>query len=151
MRGPQDELAERLRRRIAEVEGLLNLYRDMLALLEGESMERQEVIVNGRKLGVIERGVNFLILRPYVSVRLTDEAIGYLQEVVNDIAERQRDRWGIEAVDLITNTKPDGTLDSVLVHGLSALTEFARVRLALQYALESSFSAGEPEGQPAQP
>jgi len=30
---------------------LLNLYRDMLALLEGESVERQEVIVNGRKLG----------------------------------------------------------------------------------------------------
>jgi hypothetical protein len=150
VRGPQDELAERLRRRIAEVEGLLNLYRDMLALLEGESMERQEVIVNGRKLGVIERGVNFLILRPFVPVRLTDEAIGYLQEVVNDIAERQRDRWGVEAIDLITNTKPDGTLDSVLVHGLSALTEFARVRLALEYALESSFS-GTAEEQPAQP
>jgi len=150
VRQPQDELAERLRRRIAEVEGLLNLYRDMLALLEGESMERQEVIVNGRKLGVIERGVNYLILRPYVPVRLSDEAIGYLQEVVNDIAERQKDRWGVEAIDLITNTKPDGTLDSVLVHGLSGLNEFARVRLALQYALESSFT-GEPEAQPAQP
>jgi len=149
VRLPQDELAERLRRRIAEVEGLLNLYRDMLALLEGESVERQEVIVNGRKLGVIERGVNFLILRPFVPVRLTDEAIGYLQEVVNDIAERQKDRWGVEAVDLITNTKPDGTLDSVLVHGLSGLNEFARVRLALEYALESSFSAGTAEEQPA--
>ena len=148
MRYPQDELAERLRRRIAEVEGLLNLYRDMLALLEGESVERQEVIVDGRKLGVIERGVNFLILRPYVPVRLTDETIGYLQEVVNDIAERQKDRWGIATIDLITNTKPDGTLDSVLVHGLSALTEFARVRLALEYALESSFS-GTAEAQPA--
>jgi hypothetical protein len=148
VRYPQDELAERLRRRIAEVEGLLNLYRDMLAILEGEAVERQEVVVNGRKLGVIERGVNFLILKPFVPVRLTDDAIGYLQEVVNDIAERQRDRWGVEAVDLITNTKPDGTLDSVLVHGLSALNEFARVRLALQYALESSFS-GTPEEQPA--
>jgi len=145
---PQDELAERLRRRITEVEGLLNLYRDMLAVLEGESMERQEVVVNGKKLGVIERGVNNLLLKPYVPVRLTDDAISYLQEVVNDIAERQKDRWGIAAVDLMTNTKPDGTLDSVLVHGLSALTEFARVRLALQYALESSFSGAE--AQPAQ-
>ena len=139
----REDVVQRLRERLVELEEEIRLIKSILALLGEERRpprpdERVEEIRQGKKkIGVLYIGKDYVRMVPEGEAIVTEDLRVYLESLVEELRLRQK-RMGIisddeEGISLEIKTGPGGELYEIVVSGIRDTREFVKVHAALRY------------------
>ncbi|MFP3264989.1 MAG: hypothetical protein RXO54_04065 [Acidilobus sp.] len=133
-----DEIIDNLKKRRDKVELELQFLNQLISIMEGQPIMTQDLKIVENKIYDTQYGINFILAKFVAKIKLSDDAVLYLNEVVDDIREMQRNRWGVSVVDYATKSNDDGTISSIIISGLSSAVEFLNAKNAIETAVEMS-------------
>lgn len=144
------ELVEWLRERIEQLEGELRYLRGLLELLEGGGQagdprrarpgERvEEVRVGKKRIARVFRGEGYVRLAPLEELALPGDVRGYLEGVVAELRAQQARRGLEELAALEIKTRPDGSIEEIVISNLNGTLEQIKAKAALKHAAETAY------------
>ncbi len=148
----RSELEQWLRERIAQLEEELRYLRSLLELVSGGSGERpdprrprpgersEEVRVGRKRIARVFRGEDYVRLAALEPLALPQDVREYLEGVVSEIRAQQA-RQGREErlAQLEIRTRPDGSIEEIIVSNVHATLEAIKAKAALKHAAETAY------------
>ncbi len=139
----REEVITWVRQRLEELENEIRMLRSILAHYEEPGRispdEKVEEVKMGRKrIAKVYVGEGYVRLIPEFEMPLPSDIKEYIEEVVNEIRERQA-REGLEKEEqarLIIKERASGAVKELIIKNIDGITETIKAKAALKYAAE---------------
>ncbi|MEM1927788.1 MAG: hypothetical protein QXS85_03515 [Acidilobaceae archaeon] len=145
-----EEIAEWIRRKLAEVEEEERVLRALLSLVEERELSRpdetmEEIRVGRRRVGRLHVGRSYVRAVPETPIALLAEVRDYLLSLEEELKNASLNT--LNPPRLLVKERPDGTLQEVRFENLQTTLDFIKAKAGLRYAIETSAELSRSRGR----
>lgn len=149
----KEEIIAWIRQRLEELESEIRMLRSILAHYEepgrlSPDEKVEEVKVGRRRIARVYIGSRYVRLVPEFEMPLPSDIREYLEEIVNEIRERQ-EREGVDPDDMariVVRERASGAVKEIIIRGVENITETIKAKAALKYAAEMAWQIAKARG-----
>ena len=138
----REEVIEWVKKRLESLENEIRMLRSILAHYEepgrlSPEEKIEELKIGRRRIARIYIGEGYVRLVPEFEMPLPLDIRSYLEEVIEEIRERQsKERSREDSVKLVIKERASGTVKELVIENIEGVTESIKAKAALKYVAE---------------